>query len=99
MAPGAELALLEPGLQPGHPGRIGSRVIRREIRGEGYIEVNPVWMVKGLNQPAIAMPIEVLTLVYSLVQAGASGYQDGQYKHHSHSRLPGLAPPLDIHVQ
>jgi hypothetical protein len=45
------------------------------------------------------MPIEVLTLVYSLVQAGASGYQDGQYKHHSHSRLPGLAPPLDIHVQ
>ena len=88
----AETTLLEPAFQPFHPGRIRGRIIRWEIRREHYIEVNPVWMVKGLNQPAIAMAIEILTLVHSPVQAGASACQDHQHKYLSHRPLPGLLP-------
>ncbi len=72
MARGTEMALLEPALQPCHPGRIGGRIIRWEICGEDYIEVNPVPVVKGLNQLTIAMAIEVLTVVHCLVHAGTS---------------------------
>lgn len=90
MTGSAETTLLEPAIEPCHTGLIGGRIIRWEIRGEDDIEVNSVWMVKGLHQPTIAMAIEVLTLVHRPVQAGTTACQDYQQKHLSHSPLPGL---------
>ena len=93
MARRAEMAYLQPALQPCHPGRVGGRIVGGEICTEVYVEIDTVWPVTGLNQLTVAMAIEVLTLVQC---AGTAGHRYSQCNNLSHRRLPEGPTPTGL---